>query len=106
MTAEDRISAVAEFGFTRRQARFLTLVMRHAGVCLLRQYSTFAGIVYGQKRRMFFQKLVSRGYASRTRADTISGASITCTTSRCTELLTNRTTRIADRSPQRASRSV
>ena len=52
--------AVAEFGFTQRQARFLELVMRHAGVCLLRQYSTFAGIVHGQKTRAFFAKLVSR----------------------------------------------
>jgi hypothetical protein len=38
--------------------------MRHAGVCLLRQYSTFAGIVHGQKTRAFFDKLVSRRYAS------------------------------------------
>ncbi len=64
MTAEDRVSAVLEFGFTRRQARFLVLVMRHAGVCLLRQYSAFAGIVHGQKTRAFFHKLVSRHFAS------------------------------------------
>ena len=64
MTAEDRVNAVAEFGFTPRQARFLVLVMRHAGVCLLRQYSSFAGIVHGQKTRAFFRKLVSRRYAS------------------------------------------
>jgi hypothetical protein len=64
MTAEDRVSAVLEFGFTQRQARFVVLVMRHAGVCLLRQYSAFAGIVHGQKTRAFFRKLVSRGDAS------------------------------------------
>ena len=64
MTPEARMSAVAEFGFTPRQARFLVLVMRHAGVCLLRQYSTFAGIVQGQKTRAFFRKLVDRGFAS------------------------------------------
>ena len=64
MTAEDRVSAVAEFGFTPRQARFLALVTRHAGVCLLRQYSRFAGIVHGQKTRAFFHKLVSDQYAS------------------------------------------
>ena len=64
MTAEDRVNAVAEFGFTPRQARFLVMVMRHAGVCLLRQYSTFARIVHGQKTRTFFRKLVSREYAS------------------------------------------
>ncbi len=64
MTVEERVSAVAEFGFTQRQARFLVMVMRHAGVCLLRQYSAFAGIVHGQKTRAFFRKLVSRRYAS------------------------------------------
>src|SRR5712691_10794390 len=66
MTAEERITAVAEFGFTTRQARFLVMVRRHAGVCLLRQYSAFAGIVHGQKTRAFFRRLVSRGYASAT----------------------------------------
>ena len=64
MTVEERVSAIAEFGFTQRQARFLAIVMRHAGVCLLRQYSAFAGIVHGQKTRAFFRKLVSRRYAS------------------------------------------
>jgi hypothetical protein len=64
MTLDDRVNAIAAFGFTRRQARFLVLVMRHAGVCLLRQYSAFAGIVHGQKTRAFFGKLVSRKYAS------------------------------------------
>jgi hypothetical protein len=61
---EERVTAVAEFGFTQRQARFLAIVLRHAGVCLLRQYSAFAGIVHGQKTRAFFRKLVSRRYAS------------------------------------------
>ncbi len=51
-------------GFTERQARFLVLVMRHTGVCLMRQYSSFAGIVFGQKTRVFFAKLVERNYAS------------------------------------------
>ena len=64
VTADDRVRAVAEFGFTERQARFLVLVMRHAGVCLLRQYSAFAGIVHGQKTCAFFEKLVCRRYAS------------------------------------------
>src|SRR6202521_5581384 len=64
MTVEERVSAVAEFGFTQRQASFLVMAMRHGGVCLLRQYSAFAGIVHGQKTRAFFRKLVSRRYAS------------------------------------------
>jgi hypothetical protein len=33
MTAEDRINVITDFGFTERQARFLELVIRHAGVC-------------------------------------------------------------------------
>src|SRR4051812_7927874 len=64
MTLEDRVEAVVEFGFTERQARFLVTVMLHSGVCLLRQYAAFAGIVHGQKTRKFFHKLVSRGYAT------------------------------------------
>lgn len=64
MTAEARVKAVVKFGFTERQARFLVTVMLHSGVCLLRQYTAFAGIVHGQKTRKFFAKLVRRGYAT------------------------------------------
>jgi len=64
MTSEERIDAVARFGFTTRQAKFLVTVMRHSGVCLPRQYAAFAGIVYGQKTRAFFTGLVARRYAS------------------------------------------
>src|ERR1700682_5673001 len=64
MTVEERVRALAGFGFTQRQARFLAMVLRHAGVCLLRQYSAFAGIVHGQKTRAFFRKLVSRRFAA------------------------------------------
>ncbi len=64
MTADERVKAVADFGFTERQARFLVTVMLHSGVCLLRQYSAFAGIVHGQKTRKFFHKLVSRRFAT------------------------------------------
>lgn len=64
MQFEQRVQAISEFGFTQRQARFLVTVMLHSGVCLLRQYSTFAGIVHGQKTRKFFAKLVRLRYAS------------------------------------------
>lgn len=63
MQSEDRVQAVADFGFTRRQARFLVTVMLHSGVCLQRQYTAFAGIVHGQKTRKFFAKLVRGRYA-------------------------------------------
>jgi len=64
MQSQDRIAAVVGLGFTERQARFLVLVMQHSGVCLLRQYTGFAGIVHGQKTRNFFAKLVSRRFAN------------------------------------------
>jgi hypothetical protein len=52
-------------GFTERQARFLVLVMRHAGVCVPRQYATFAGIANGgRKCNAFFARLVRRGLAA------------------------------------------
>src|SRR5580698_3345495 len=49
-TAEDRVKTVAEFGFTDRQARFLVMVMRHAGICVPRQYATFCGCVHNRAR--------------------------------------------------------
>ena len=64
MTFDERVQAVAKKGFTERQARFLTTVMLHAGVCVPRQYARFCGIVYGAKTRKFFAKLVRLQYAS------------------------------------------
>ena len=64
MTFDERVEAVAKKGFTERQARFLTTVMLHTGVCVPRQYARFCGIVYGDKTRKFFAKLVRLQYAS------------------------------------------
>jgi hypothetical protein len=64
MTAEERTKALSTFGFTDRQARFLTTAMLHAGVCLGRQYCTFAGIRRGQVMHDFFADLMQRGYAT------------------------------------------
>jgi hypothetical protein len=64
MTFDERVHAVARKGFTERQARFLTTVMLHAGVCVPRQYARFYGIVYGAKTRTFFDKLMQLRYAS------------------------------------------
>lgn len=63
MTTDERMRAVASFGFTERQARFLATVMVHGGVCLRRQYCAFAGIERGQKTHDFFARLVNRGHA-------------------------------------------
>ena len=65
MTHEERVQAVIDFGFTERQARFVVLVMRHAGVCVPRQYASFSGIANGGRRcNAFFEKLIRRGYAN------------------------------------------
>jgi hypothetical protein len=64
MTFDDRVQAVAKKGFTERQARFLTIVMLNAGVCVPRQYARFCGIVHGAKTRKFFGKLVRLGLVS------------------------------------------
>lgn len=64
MTTDERIDAVAAYGFTRRQAAFLTTVMLHSGVCLPRQYTRFAGIVFGHTTRDFFARLTARKFAT------------------------------------------
>ncbi len=62
-STHDRIQALTECGFTERQARFLVLVMRHAGVCVPRQYARFAGVAYGAKCNAFFDRLVRHDFA-------------------------------------------
>ncbi len=42
MTNGDRIQAIQRFGFSRRQAGFLVIVMSYSGVCLPRQFATLA----------------------------------------------------------------
>lgn len=64
MTFEDRAEAVAAFGFTNRQARFLVTVMTHSGVCVGRQYCDFAGISYGEPVRTLFRTLEAGRYAT------------------------------------------
>lgn len=60
----DRLQAIASFGFTDRQARFLLEVLLHSGVFLERQYCRFAGIVHGQKTTNFIRHLVDRRLAT------------------------------------------
>ncbi len=62
-TAE-RAKAIASFGLTERQARFLTTVMLHSGVFVRRQYAAFAGITHGQKVHDFVETLVARKFVT------------------------------------------
>ncbi len=59
-----RADAVAGFGFTERQARFLVTVLLHAGVFVERRYCAFAGITHGQKTHNFLRTLVEGRYAT------------------------------------------
>ena len=58
-----RMEAIAAFGFSERQARFLLNVLLHSGVFVERQYCSFAGIVHGQKSTDFLKALVERRFA-------------------------------------------
>ena len=60
----ERLEAIAAFGFTERQARFLLHVLLHAGVFVERQYCRFAGTVHGQKSTDFIKTLVARRFAT------------------------------------------
>ena len=59
-----RMEAIAAFGFTERQARFLLNALLHSGVFVERQYCRFAGIVHGQKSTDFLKTLVERRFAT------------------------------------------
>jgi hypothetical protein len=64
VTFDDRVKALGTRGFTDRQARFLVTVMLHSGVCMVRQYCAFAGMVYGQTARDFFGRLTAHRIAT------------------------------------------
>jgi hypothetical protein len=60
----ERVSVLAPFGFTERQARFLATVMLHSGVFVGRQYAAFAGITHGQKVHDFVEELLLRRFVT------------------------------------------
>jgi hypothetical protein len=60
----ERVQAVAEFGFTERQARFVLHVLLYSGVFIERQYRTFMGLTHGQKTKDFLSDLLGRGFAT------------------------------------------
>ena len=61
MTAHtDRARVLEEFGYTARQAHFLTLVALHGGYFLRRQYVAFTGRAHGQATVRFIAKAVAR----------------------------------------------
>ena len=65
MTFDERVEALAPFGLTARQTRFVVTVALHGGFCLRRQYAAFAQIAYGHNAREFLDSLVTRDLARR-----------------------------------------
>jgi hypothetical protein len=57
LTFEAAVAAVGKFGITERQARFLVTMMLHGGLCIPRQFATFAGTAYGHKMGRLFARL-------------------------------------------------
>ena len=55
LTTAPLVAEVRVFGFTERQAHFLVLVLEHSGMCLPRQYRTFAGIAHGRQKHDLFE---------------------------------------------------
>jgi len=74
MTNDERAASVQAFGFTPRQAGFLTTVMLHSGVCVRRQYATFIRITpNSQVVRDFFLLLLDRRFARAYECDKTAG---------------------------------
>ena len=65
MTFDERVQAVAKKGFTERQARFLTTVMLHAGVCVPRQYARFCLSSASRPMNALSQQMAKPSPASR-----------------------------------------
>lgn len=64
MTPAERAAVLQAYGFTPRQASFVTMVLLHGGVCVPRQYCAFAGIARGQVMQDFFATLTQRRFAT------------------------------------------
>jgi hypothetical protein len=64
MTIDERASALGHFGYTQRQARFLTLAAMHSGYFLRRQYVTFTGRRHGATTVEFLHRAVERGHVA------------------------------------------
>lgn len=64
LDVDHAIGHIVSRGFTERQARFLVLVARHSGVCVMHQYAAFGGVAFGHTTRRFFAKLERLGWVS------------------------------------------
>ena len=57
------ISALQAFGYTEEEARFLYIVATHSGYFVARQFLAFAGVQWGKRTTLFWNKLQSHKHA-------------------------------------------
>ena len=57
------ISALQAFGYTEEEARFLYVVATHSGYFVARQFLAFAGVQWGKRTTLFWNKLQSHKHA-------------------------------------------
>lgn len=57
------LAALQAFGYTEEEARFLYLVATHSGYFVARQFLAFAGVQWGKRTTLFWNKLQSRKHA-------------------------------------------
>jgi hypothetical protein len=63
MTKEDRVHALKHFGYTEREAEFLSLAALYSGYFLRRQYCNFLGVSSGRPDDLLIRKVLQRGHA-------------------------------------------
>ena len=56
-------AALEEFGYTEEEARFLYAVATHSGYFTARQFLAFAGVQWGKRTTLFWNKLRSNNHA-------------------------------------------
>ena len=84
MNLNHAVGTIASRGFTERRAPVLVLVARHSGVCVMRQYSAFAGVVFGHTTRKFTPSSNDSVGSRPTTARASERASTTCAIGSCT----------------------
>ncbi len=57
------LNALEAFGYTEEEARFLYLVATHSGYFVARQFLAFAGVQWGKRTTLFWNKLQSKKHA-------------------------------------------
>jgi hypothetical protein len=60
------ISALQAFGYTEEEAHFLYIVATHSGYFVARQFLAFAGVQWGKRTTLFWNKLQSNKHARTT----------------------------------------